>query len=225
MCVGVTGAAKWPGHPTQILGQQLTRPKTNRVVNKVKHGFLLAAFLLSLTINTSQAGIGQTAPASIQVLSEIRNQAIAEAGVVADACRARQRCGTRYGFYRMTYNRTATAFDTMISSMINQLKRNGSYKRSLYFRHAIDDAAVRVSLLKMSYMKLRGHVAGGTATATSGVNPLIDRTQTGLRDSFGSLRRTYLRSGTQQRRRLISMLQALRWDRFDEVRPISTVMK
>lgn len=180
---------------------------------------LLCLVLVSISAGRAQAG----APRMLDVLSEIRAQAQTEAQTVVSRCGSGDVCGGRFGFYRLTYNRTATAVGVIINGMIQQLRRRSDPKRSLSFNYYLDDAAVHVSLLATSFDKLMVHVNGQSSGVEGSDLPgRIDAVQENLRTGFNALMRQYRISGTERRRQILAQLKGLSWQRFEEFRPIAT---
>ena len=141
-------------------------------------------------------------------------------------CQAGVLCGSRYGFYKLTFNRTATAIRVMIDGMINQMRHPSDYKRSLSFQNSIDDAAIRFSLLAVSFDKLLAHMDGKpSGTEPSDLQGRIDAAQEHLKEAFDTLVQHYRKSGAARRRQILAELKGVSWLRFEEIRPIATAGK
>lgn len=154
-------------------------------------------------------------------LAGYRDQARADALFVSALCVRYGRCGARYQFYRILYNRAATAFDVMIKNMAASMKKMTGHDKTLYFHYTIEEAAVQFSLLKNTSDRIiadvrRGSVRSAESPATD-LNRIIDRTQQEITDNFRQLANAYRNGRADQRRHILDRLGALNWARFEEL--------
>jgi len=185
---------------------------------------LAASLFLMVGGGAAQAELNGHLSSTVETLIELRQQARGDAQAVFATCVPKARCGVRYDFYGMLYNRTVNAFGVMINGMIRQIETTGRYDGSAYDRFTIDDAAVQYSLLRAAFLKLKASVD----TATNGVdspklNQMIDRTQNDILASLTRLGTVSARSRPEERRAIVRALRELKWRRFEQLQPRATV--
>ncbi len=154
-------------------------------------------------------------------LAGYRDQARADALYVSTECARNGRCGARYKFYRMLYNRAATTFDVMIKNMAAKTEKELGFDDTLYTRYTIKDAAVQFYLLEKTSNIIRSH-ANCDSTASAGspaaVDPgFIDRTQNEITDIFARSAAAYRNGDPDQRRKMLDRLFASSWTRFEDL--------
>ena len=185
---------------------------------------VLVALTLIAGVTIATPAIAASSHGSaLSLLTDMRAQAMADARYVATVCAPQPQCRATQKFYSMMHNRAVTAFDAMIQGMIQQFKRGGDYRKSLFFHYSLDDAAVRHAMLNASLVKLKSKIevqrtaAGGTSLSNA-----IDQAKDGLQQAVARLAYAYRSGNAQQRRAIVAALQTAQWDRFDTVRPIAT---
>ena len=184
---------------------------------------LIAILLLSGGTGASQAQLNGHLSRTVDTLVELRQQARSDALEVFATCASKARCGVRYEFYGMLYNRTVNAFGLMINGIVRQIETDGRVNGSAYSRFTIDDAAVQYSLLKVALNKIKaGAEPGSNGTASPKLNRIIDRTKKDITASFAKLSAAIQNSRPEERRRIVRTLRALTWSRFEEIRPRDT---
>ena len=184
---------------------------------------LIAILLLSGGTGVSQAQLNGHLSRTVDTLADLRQQARSDALEVFAACAPRARCGVRYEFYGMLYNRTVNAFGIMINGIVRQIESDGRVNGSAYSRFTIDDASVQYSLLKVTFSKIKaGAEPGSNGTASAKLNRIIDRTQKDITASFAELAAASQNSRPEERRLIVRTLRALRWSRFQDIRPRDT---
>ncbi len=160
---------------------------------------------------------------TVGTLADLRQQARGDALEVFATCTPKARCGVRYGFYGMLYNRTVNAFGLMINGLVRQIETDGRVNNSAYSRFTIDDAAVQYSLLKVAFNKIKaGAEPGSNGTASPKLNRIIERTKTDITASFAELSAASQNSRPEERRLIVRTLRALTWSRFEDIRPRDT---
>ncbi len=154
-------------------------------------------------------------------LAGYRDQARADALFVSALCARYGRCGARYQFYRILYNRAATAFDVMIKNMVASMKKMTGNDKSLYFHYTIEEAAVQFSLLKSTSDRIIADVRRDSVRSADSpamdLNRIIDRTQQEFTDNFRRLANAYRNGRADQRRHMLDRLGSLNWARFEEL--------
>ncbi len=184
---------------------------------------LIAILLLSGGAGVSQAQLNGHLSRTVDTLADLRQQARNDALEVFAACASKARCGVRHEFYGMLYNRTVNAFGLMINGIVRQIETDGRINGSAYSRFMIDDAAVRFSLLKVTFNKIKaGAGSGSNGTASPNLNRIIDRTQKNLTESFAELSAASQTSRPEERRHIVRTIRALQWSRFEDIRPRDT---
>jgi len=183
---------------------------------------LIAFLLLSASAGVSQAQLNGHLSRTVDTLADLRQQARSDALDVFTTCRPRKRCGVRYEFYGMLYNRTVNAFSIMINGIVRQIESDGTINGSAYSRFIIDDASVQYSLLKVAFNKIKASAEpGSNGTALPKLNRIIDQTQKDITESL-----TVLANGhkfrPEERRHIVRTLSTLKWSRFEEIRPRDT---
>ena len=182
---------------------------------------LIVILLLSAGTGVSQAQLNGHLSKTVDTLANLRQQARNDALEVFAACASKARCGVRYEFYGMLYNRTVNAFGLMINGLVRQIETDGRVDGSAYSRFMIDDAAVQYSLLKVAFNKIRaGAEPGSNGTASPKLNRIIDRTKNDLTAAFAEL--ASQKSRPEERRLIVRTIRALRWSRFEDIRPRDT---
>ncbi len=160
-------------------------------------------------------------------LAGYRDQARADALFVSAECARNGRCGARYEFYRMLYNRAATTFDVMIKNMVAKTEIEAKFDDTLYTRYTIKDAAVQFYLLEKTSNIIRAHAkceSPASARAPAVADPgFIDRTQQQITDIFARLAAAYRNGDPAQRRQMLDRLVASSWTRFEELQRVTTV--
>jgi hypothetical protein len=160
-------------------------------------------------------------------LAGYRDQARADALFVSAECARNGRCGARYKFYRMLYNRAATTFDVMIKNMVAKTEIEAKFDDTLYTRYTIKDAAVQFYLLEKTSNIIRAHAkceSPASARAPAVADPgFIDRTQQQITDIFVRLAATYRTGDPAQRRQMLDRLAASSWTRFEELQRVTAV--
>ncbi len=160
-------------------------------------------------------------------LAGYRDQARADALYVSTECARNGRCGARYNFYRMLYNRAATTFDVMIKNMAAKTEKELGFDDTLYTRYTIKDAAVQFYLLEKTSNIIRAHAkceSPASAKAPAVVDPgFIDRTQKQITDIFVRLAASYRDGDPAQRRQMLDRLAASNWTRFEELQRVTAV--
>ena len=185
---------------------------------------LIAILLLSAGTGVSQAQLNGHLSKTVDTLANLRQQARNDALEVFAACASKARCGVRYEFYGMLYNRTVNAFGLMINGLVRQIETDGRVDNSAYSRFMIDDAAVQYSLLKVAFNKIKAG-PGSNGTASPRLNRIIDRTQKDITDSFAALSAVSQKSRPEERRLIVRTLRALKWSRFEAIRPRDTAAR
>jgi hypothetical protein len=184
---------------------------------------LIAILLLSAGTGVSQAQLNGHLSRTVDTLGDLRQQARNDALEVFAACASKARCGVRYEFYGMLYNRTVNAFGLMIDGLVRQIETDGRINGSAYSRFMIDDAAVQYSLLKVAFNKIKARAEpGSNGTASPKLNRIIDRTQKDITESFAELSAASQKSRPAERRRIVRTIRALKWSRFEDIRPRDT---
>ena len=184
---------------------------------------LIAILLLSAGTDVSQAQVNGRLSRTVDTLAELRQQARSDALEVFAACASRARCGVRYEFYGMLYNRTVNAFGLMINGLVRQIETDERVNGTANSRFTIDDAAVQYSLLKVAFNKIKaGAAPGSNGTASPKLNRIIDRTQKDITESFAKLSAASKNSRPEERRRIVRTLRALTWSSFENIRPRDT---
>ena len=158
-------------------------------------------------------------------LAGYRDQARADALFVSAECARNGRCGARYKFYRVLYNRAATSFDVMIKNIVAKTEREIGFDDTLYTRYTIKDAAVQFYLLEKTSNIIRAHAKCETpelAGAPAVADPrFIDRTQKQITDIFVRLAASYRIGDPAQRRQVLDRLVASSWTRFEELQRVT----
>ncbi len=181
---------------------------------------LIAILLLSGGTGVSQAQLNGHLSSTVDTLAELRQQARSDALEVFATCTPKARCGVRYEFYGMLYNRTVNAFGLMINGIVRQIEADGRVNGSAYSRFIIDDASVQYSLLKVTFSKIKaGAKPGSNGTASPKLNRIIDRTRKDITESFAELSAASQKSRPEERRLIVRTLRALKWSRFEAIRP------
>ncbi len=184
---------------------------------------LIAILLLSAGTGVSQAQLNGHLSRTVDTLGDLRQQARNDALEVFAACASRARCGVRYEFYGMLYNRTVNAFGLMINGLVRQIETDGRINGSAYSRFMIDDAAVQYSLLKVAFNKIKARAEpGSNGTASPKLNRIIERTKTDITASFAEVSAANKNSHPEERRLIVRILRALKWSRFEDIRPRDT---
>ncbi len=184
---------------------------------------LIAILLLSAGTGVSQAQVNGHLARTVDTLAELRQQARNDALEVFAACASKARCGVRHEFYGMLYNRTVNAFGLMIDGLVSQIETDGRINGSAYSRFTIDDAAVQYALLKAAFNKIQARAEpGSNGTASPKLNRIIDRTQKDITESFAELSAASQKSRPKDRRLIVRTLRALKWSRFEDIRPRDT---
>ncbi len=184
---------------------------------------LIAILLLSGGAGVSQAQLNGHLSRTVDTLGDLRQQARSDALQVFAACASKPRCGVRYEFYGMLYNRTVNAFGLMINGLVSQIKTDGRINGSAYSRFMIDDAAVQYSLLKVTFNKIKASTGpGSNGTASPKLNWIIDRTQKDITESFAKLSAASQKSRPEERRLIVRTILALQWSSFEDIRPRDT---
>ena len=182
---------------------------------------LIAILLLSAGAGASQAQVNGHLSRTVDTLADLRQQARNDALEVFAACASKARCGVRHEFYGMLYNRTVDAFRLMINGVVRQIETHGRVNRSAYSRFTIDDAAVQYALLSVAFNRLKAVASpGSNGTASPKLNRIIDRTKKDLTAAFAEL--AIKNSRPEDRRLIVRTLRALKWSRFENIRPRDT---
>ena len=184
---------------------------------------LIAILLLSGGTGVSQAQLNGHLSRTVDTLADLRQQARNDALEVFAACASKARCGVRHEFYGMLYNRTVNAFGLMINGIVRQIESDGRINGSAYSRFMIDDASVQYSLLKVTFSKIKaGAKPGSNGTASPKLNRILDRTRKDITESFAELSAVSQKSRPEERRLIVRTLRALKWSRFEAIRPRHT---
>ena len=182
---------------------------------------LIAILLLSAGTGVSQAQVNGHLSRTVDTLADLRQQARNDALEVFAACASKARCGVRHEFYGMLYNRTVDAFRLMINGVVRQIETHGRVNRSAYSRFTIDDAAVQYALLSVAFNRIKAAAGpGSNGTASPKLNRIIDRTKKDLTAAFAGL--AIENSRPEDRRLVVRTLRALKWSRFENIRPRDT---
>ena len=182
---------------------------------------LIAILLLSAGTGVSQAQLNGHLSKTVDTLANLRQQARNDALEVFAACASRPSCGVRHEFYGMLYNRTVNAFRLMINGVVRQIETDGRITGSAYSRFTIDDAAVQYALLTVAFYRIKAAAEpGSNGTASPKLNRIIDRTKKDLTAAFAEL--AIKNSRPEDRRLVVRTLRALKWSRFENIRPRDT---
>ena len=182
---------------------------------------LIAILLLSAGTGVSQAQVNGHLSRTVDTLADLRQQARSDALEVFAACASKARCGVRHEFYGMLYNRTVDAFRLMINGVVRQIETDGRVAGSAYSRFTIDDAAVQYALLSVAFNRIKAAAEpGSNGTASPKLNRIIDRTKNDLTAAFAEL--AIKNSRPEDRRLVVRTLRALKWSRFENIRPRDT---
>ncbi len=174
-------------------------------------GIVAAILLVASGIGSANAQSLSRLSQNVAALGIYRNSAVRDAEVAQDVCGTR-RCGHHFQFYSMLYNRTATAFNSLNESMINQTVRHSRYKNSLYFNYAIKEAATQFSLLQVSFKKLvAGREERDDHAGSYDLNRQIDAAEEQIGKLFNDVVMAYRRTPRGERRQIIFMLDELKW--------------
>lgn len=189
---------------------------------------LLAGFLLlPITASFAHAASNREFERGIVILAEYHDRAKSDALVLSAECARNGHCGARYDFYRLLYNRTVNAFEVLIKNMITKMDDDNNDDNDLYFGYTVENAAVQYALLKSASVKLRAAVDSKSADATAApaidLNRLIDRTQRVIAGTFVRLVRAYRKGGARERQTMLGKLDALRWNRFEDLRSVAAI--
>lgn len=185
---------------------------------------ILAAFLLLMVSGgASRAELNGHLSRTVDTLVELRKLARGDALAVFATCAPKSRCGVRYDFYGMLYNRTVNAFAVMINGLVRQIETTGHYNGSAYDRFTIDDAAVQYALLRVAFLKLKASTDPATNVVHSpNLNRIIDETQRNMLASLTALGAASRTSRPDERQAIARALRELKWRRFEDIRPRAT---
>ncbi len=160
----------------------------------------------------------------IVVLVDYRDRAEADALLVSAQCLRNGRCGARYDFYRLLYNRTANSFDVLIRNMITKMGETENDDTDRYFSYTVEDAAVQLALLHSASVKFKASITADPATPPAfDLNRHIDRAQRVLGGTFVRLVRAFRSGGAGDRKFMLGMLDDLKWTRFETLRSVAAI--
>ena len=162
----------------------------------------------------------------IVVLVDYRDRAKADALFVSAQCLRNGHCGARYNFYRLLYNRAANSFEMLISNMITKMDETENDDNDRYFSYTVESAAVQLALLHSASLKFRAYVTPESATPPAfDLNRHIDRAQKVIGGTFVFLVRAFRNGGARDRKNMVSMLDGLRWARFETLRSVAAISR
>ncbi len=186
--------------------------------------FLAALLLLPIAAISGHAAGSLEFERGIVVLADYRDRAMADALFVSAQCLRNGRCGARYEFYQLLYNRTANSFDVLITNMITKIDKTENDDNDRYFRYTVEDAAVQVSLLRSASVKFRAHITLESAKLRAfDLNRHIDRAQMVIGGTFVRLVRAFQSGGAREREIMVGMLDGLKWIRFETLRSVAAI--
>ena len=185
----------------------------------MKKTALLSAFVVAIGMNTAHAKVDSDISLVIETLSKYKAEAEQDASVAARACVPRDRCGFRFTYYNMFYNRARKSFDDLIHSVVKQIRRSRDLDDSALVQHMIKEAAKQYGVMKHTFEKMKARDIDGVTTQVSyDMSEAIRASVIEITGSSRKIQSKYERSGSHKRQTLISVLNGLKWRRFGEIR-------